>query len=233
MNKRQVRAIAQVLTSLGLAVVAVLGLAGAVEAAEPATTAPFAATYGGTEADQANAIQQTSDGGYILAGYTSSSGAGGQDAWLVKLNPDGTVAWSKTYGGTEDDAAHAVLQTIDGGYILAGFTESFGAGLSDVWVLKLDASGTVAWQQTYGGTDDDEAFAIQQTNEGGYIVAGVTESYGAGLTDAWVLKLSASGGVTWQKTYGGTGLEEARSIRLTAGGKTASTFGSCCHESES
>ena len=99
----------------------------------------WAKTYGVTGYEYAYSIQQTADGGYIVAGYTSSSGAGDTDAWVLKLNSDGTVAWQKTYGGT-GDIAYSIQQTADGGYIVAGCTNSFGAGNRDAWVLKLNTT---------------------------------------------------------------------------------------------
>jgi len=175
-------------------------------------------TYGGGYHDWANSIQQTSDGGYIVAGGTSSFGAGYDDVWVLKLNASGDVVWEKTYGGGDNDFARSIQQTSDSGYIVAGGTWSFGAGLTDFWVLKLDASGDVVWQKTYGGGGEDEARSIQQTSDGGYIVAGRTSSFGAGLWDFWVLKLDASGQVLWQKTYGGGSNDEAYSIQQTSDG---------------
>jgi len=159
-----------------------------------ASAGQWAKTYGGTGDDYAYSIQQTSDGGYIVAGYTGSSGAGLADFWVLKLKSDGTVDWQKTYGGGGYDSASSIQQTSDGGYIVAGVTTSFGAGGYDFWVLKLDGSGNVQWQKTYGGTGNDYANSIQQTTDGGYIVAGVTTSFGAG-GDFWVLKLDSSGNV--------------------------------------
>ncbi|RME64713.1 MAG: hypothetical protein D6778_07465, partial [Nitrospirae bacterium] len=111
--------------------------------------------------------------------------------------------WVKTYGGTNYDKAYSVQETSDGGYIVAGWTQSFGAGYGDFLVLKLDADGNVQWQKTYGGADDDGASSIQQTSDGGYVVAGYTASFGAGGYDVWVIKLDANGNVQWQKIYGG------------------------------
>ncbi len=184
----------------------------------PPSVQTWAKTYGGTGGDWANSIQQTSDGGFIVSGATASFGSGSNDAWILKLNADGTVAWQNTYGGTGDDGAGAIQQTSDGGYIVAGSTASFGAGSADVWILKLNADGTVAWQNTYGGTGDDGAGAIQQTSDGGYIVAGSTALFGAGSADAWVLKLNADGTVAWQKTYGGAGNDYANSVQQTLDG---------------
>ena len=175
-------------------------------------------TYGGTSYDYAESIQQTSDGGYIVAGRTYSFGAGYVDIWVLKLDSSGNVSWQKTYGGSGYDEAYSIKQTSDGGYVVAGYTDSFGAGSDDIWVLKLDSSGSVIWQKTYGGPSDDEARSIQQTSDGGYIVAGHTHSFGAGSYDFWVLKLDSSGNISWQKTYGGTSYDFAYSIQQTSDG---------------
>jgi predicted secreted protein len=161
--------------------------------------------------DFAGSIRQTSDEGYIVAGYTESFGAGERDGWLFKLDGDGNVSWQKTYGGTGNDYAGSVLQTSDG-YIVVGQTESFGAGGGDAWIMKLNVSGNVAWQKTYGGTGYDSAWSVLQTSDG-YIVAGDTESFGAGGRDAWLMKLDGSGNVTWQKTYGGAKYDSNFSIQ--------------------
>jgi uncharacterized delta-60 repeat protein len=184
----------------------------------PDGTVAWQKTYGGTSSDMANSIQQTTDGGYIVAGRSSSFGAGGTDAWVLKLNPDGTVAWQKTYGETGTDMANSIQQTSDGGYIVAGRSSSFGAGVNDAWVLRLNPDGSVAWQMTYGDTGHDYANSVQQTSDGGYIVAGYSYSFGAGGGDAWVLKLDPDGTVAWQKTYGGTGWDPAWSVQQTSDG---------------
>ena len=142
---------------------------------DQAGTVSWQKTYGGSGYEYAYSIQQTSDGGYIVAGDTSSFGAGDDDMWILKLDQDGTVSWQKTYGGVSgDDHAHSIQQTTDGGYIVAGYTDVLWGWRSDMWILKLDQTGNVSWQKTYGGTDFDEAYSIQQTSDGGYIVAGTT-----------------------------------------------------------
>jgi uncharacterized delta-60 repeat protein len=178
----------------------------------------WAKTYGGPNWDEAYSIQQTTDGGYIVAGRTHSFGAGYADIWVLKLDPNGDVQWQKTYGGPDWDTAYSIQQTSDGGYIVAGMTESFGAGYADIWVLKLDSNGDVQWQKTYGGPGNDGAYSIRQTADGGYIVAGETTSFGAGNFDMWVLKLDQNGNIQWQKTYGGPYGDRAYSIRQTADG---------------
>ncbi|PMQ02381.1 MAG: hypothetical protein CBR30_01695 [Dictyoglomus sp. NZ13-RE01] len=172
-------------------------------------------TFGGTDEDGANSIQQTSDGGYIVAGYTYSFGAGWSDVYILKLDENGNLLWQKTFGGSSDDEANSIQQTSDGGYIVAGYTYSFGAG-GDVYILKLDADGNLVWKKTFGGSSDDEANSIQQTSDGGYIVAGYTSSFGAGGRDVYILKLDANGNLVWQKTFGGSGWDEAYSIQQTS-----------------
>lgn len=159
--------------------------------------------YGGGGVDAAHSLHQSSDGGYIVAGETTSFGAGGIDAFVFKLKSDGSIDWQKSYGGSNDEVARSIQQTPDGGYIVAGETKSFGAGDVDIWVFKLDARGVIVWQKTYGGINDDAAYAVQQTSDGGYIVAGGTTPAGAAANNVFLLKLDANGGVVWQKTFGG------------------------------
>ena len=178
--------------------------------------AQWAYTYGGTGYDYAYSINLVQDGGYIIAGRTASFGAGGTDAWLIKLDAGGNVAWQKTYGGGGDDYLFDIRQTGDGGYIAAGYTNSFGAGSNDVWLIKLNSSGNVVWEKTYGGTGDDSAFSVRQTQDGGFIVVGGTSSFGAGGGDFWLLKLDGNGNVVWEKAYGGTGYDYALSVSQTS-----------------
>jgi parallel beta-helix repeat protein len=175
-------------------------------------------TYGGISWDEAWALVQTSDGGYALAGETSSFGAGGYDFWLVKTDASGNMEWNKTYGGTNNDWAYALVQTVDGGYALAGQTLSFGAGSWDCWLVKTDASGSMQWNKTYGGTSTDEAYALVQTSDGGYALAGLTYSFGAGDRDFWLVKTDASGNALWNRTYGGISNDEVRALLQTGDG---------------
>jgi uncharacterized delta-60 repeat protein len=178
----------------------------------------WAKTYGGTDWEKATSVQQTSDGGYIVAGWTKSFGAGNWDIFLIKTNTSGNIIWAKTYGGTGDDYAYSVQQTSDGGYIVAGYTYSFGAGGYDFFLVKTDANGNIQWAKTYGGTNLDSASSVQQTSDGGYIVAGWTNSFGAGSSDAFLIKTDANGNIIWAKTYGGTGWDEANSVQQTSDG---------------
>ncbi len=253
-------------------------------------TTSWARIYGGPGFDQASQAIQTFDGGFIVAGYTTSFGAGLEDVWIIKLDSLGRAEWQKAYGGRGADLASAIQQTADGGYVVvAGHTDSFGppagswvfrldsngsllwqekvreasslqltedgglivsggadtiskmdgvgnaiwarsfgrgyaysvkqtsdggyivagnngidgAGGLDAWIMKLDTTGNVVWQNTYGGSENDEAYSVEQTNDGGYIIAGYSGSFGGGFTDGWVFKLDASGNMIWQKAYGG------------------------------
>jgi len=180
--------------------------------------AQWAKTYGGEGSEDGNSIQQTVDGGYIVAGSASSFGAGGGvfgDIWVLKLSSEGDIEWQKTYGGIEDDSAASIQPTIDRGYIVAGWTNSFGAGEDDIWVLKLSSDGNIEWQKNYGSGG---ANSIQQTIDGGYIVAGWINNFPADYDDIWVLKLSSEGDIEWQKTYGGSEDDSARSIQPTIDG---------------
>jgi uncharacterized delta-60 repeat protein len=178
----------------------------------------WAKTYGGTDYDRAYSVQQTSDGGYIVAGYTDSFGAGGWDIFLIKTDASGNISWAKTYGGTYSDRAYSVQQTSDGGYIVAGGTRSFGAGGWDIFLIKTDANGNISWAKTYGGTYDDYAYSVQQTSDGGYIVAGYTISFGAGNSDVFLIKTDANGNIIWAKTYGGIYTDSATSVQQTSDG---------------
>ncbi len=161
---------------------------------------------------------QTLDGGYILAGNTRSYGAGESDVWLVKTDSRGYEHWNRTFGGTDRDSASSVTQSEDGGYILAGKTHSYGAGRSDVWLVKIDSKGYEQWNQTFGGTGGDWAESIQQTSDGGFIIAGTTTSYGAGYFDFWLIKTDSKGKEQWNQTFEGSGDDWAHSVIQTSDG---------------
>jgi len=173
----------------------------------------FAKKYGGEDGDVARSIQQTNDGGYIVAGYTSSFGAGG-DFLVIKSDSEGNIEWAKTFGGINGDGAYSIQQTNDRGYIVAGTTNSFGIGYCDFLVIKLNLQGNIDWVKTFGGVNDEYAFSIQQTNDGGYIVAGYT-SLGY---DFLVIKLTSQGDIEWTKTFGREMSDVAYSVQQTNDG---------------
>jgi len=175
-------------------------------------------TYGGSAADWGHSVQQTTDGGYILAGITMSFGAGAFDVYLVKTDTNGDTLWTSTYGGSADDRAYCVQQTSDGGYIIAGETFSFGAGYSDAYLLKTDSYGDTLWTRTYGGSFDDMGYSVQETSDGGYILVGATMSFGAGIFDFYLVKTDANGDTLWTRTYGGPGPELSERVQQTTDG---------------
>ena len=229
-------------------------------------------TFGGNGCDQIHSIQQTADEGFILAGWTNKLfGAVNYDLWVLKLNKKGIMVWQKTYGGGSSEQAHSIQQTSDNGYIVAGWTYSFGLGNRDIWVLKLRANGDVTWQKTYSGFGNDNyyfirqistgaytvlsykmsrgnhdiwilhlkqngdidrqktysgnynaqtahAHSIQQTSDGGYIIAGEAYSNGSNDRNIWILKLKQDGDVDWEKIYGGNRESYAELIQQTSDG---------------
>jgi len=175
-------------------------------------------TFGGSKKDGGYDVQQSSDGGYILAGVTSSFGYGNDDVWLIKTNELGDEQWNRTYGSTRFESAKSVLQTSDGCYTVLGITSSYGAGGWDMWLIKTDANGNELWNCSYGGDDTDWARSLYQTSDGGYILIGYTQSYGAGGEDVWLVKTDANGNEEWNKTYGGTDRDKARDGQITSDG---------------
>ena len=176
--------------------------------------------FGGWTADFAHSVQQTTDGGYIIGGYTRSFGNGNSDVWLIKTDSDGQEQWNQTFGGTNNDTGRFVQQTLDGGYIIAGRTESFNNGGfnnggSDVWLIKTDPNGFEEWNQMFGGISTDFGWSVQQTSDGGYIIVGTTFSFGNGSYDAWLIKTDANGQEEWNQTFGGSDYEYGNSVQQT------------------
>lgn len=191
-------------------------------------------TFGGSDRDRCYSAQQTSDGGYILAGETYSFGAGSDDFWLVKTDENGDSLWSRTFGGNGDECCASVRQTSDGGYILAGHTYSFAVGWADFWLVKTDVNGYSLWSRSFGRNDTDYCFSVQQTLDGGYIMAGYTRSFGAGGRDFWMVKTDEDGDSLWSRTFGGPLDEECASVQETwdgyiLAGRTSS-FGAGNHD---
>ena len=175
-------------------------------------------TYGGNDYDEARSIIQTTDGGYAAAGYTESKGAGREDVWIIKVNSQGNIIWDKTYGGSKIDMVSSIIQTTDGGYIVAGSTASKGAGSLNFWILKLDEKGDLIWDRTFGGRGSEMSRSIIQTNDGGYAVAGYTSTKGFGLSSFWILRIDEKGNLLWDKTFGESGHNDVYSFIQTNDG---------------
>jgi hypothetical protein len=175
-------------------------------------------TYGGAIGEVAFSLVATSDGGFALAGSTDSFGTGIDDFWLVKTDMYGNMEWSQTYGGANGDYVYSLVATSDGGYALAGDTKSFGTGYADFWLVKTDANGVVEWNQTYGRTGYDVVYSLVATSDGGYALSGYTDPYSAEYADFWLVKTDAYGNMMWNQTYGGAGIDSARSLVATSDG---------------
>ncbi|MFW9996893.1 MAG: hypothetical protein ACFFD4_32930 [Candidatus Odinarchaeota archaeon] len=175
-------------------------------------------TFGGPASEYVYSMINTSDGGYILAGFTSSFGAGNDDAWLIKVDSTGNHQWNRTYGGNAEDVGISVIATADGGYALTGITSSYGAGNLDAWVIKTDATGQEEWSQAFGGSKADYAGAITLTATGGLVIAGYTESFGEGNRDFWLIEINGTGHQVWSQTFGGSASDHASAVLATTDG---------------
>ena len=192
-------------------------------------------TLGGSLGDTLYAMQQTTDGGFIVAGTSASSDSdvttnnGLTDYWIVKLDADGNIVWQKSLGGPGKEECYSIQQIADGGYVAAGYSYGGGTvtgnhGLSDCWIVKLDANGTLLWQKSLGGEGDEGANCIRQTPDGGFIVVGYSNSstgdvsVNFGGNDLWLVKLDATGNKQWDKSYGGTGEDVGNYVQQTTNG---------------
>jgi len=179
----------------------------------------FVKTFGGNSLDIGSSAQQTADGGYIIGGLTSSFGNGYYDAWLIKTDSEGNEVWNKTFGESGFDGAHSVQQTSDGGYIMTGWTSSFGNGASDVWLIKTDGEGNEEWNQTFGGSYPDDGHFVQQTIDSGYIITGQKRySFWTRESDVLLIKSDSKGNEEWNYTFGGSGWNEGNSVQQTVDG---------------
>lgn len=192
-------------------------------------TVEWQKSYGGTADDKANSVRQTNDGGYIVAGSTRSvngdvsSNHGQEDFWVVKLNSTGNIEWQKTLGGSGNDAAKCIRQTPDGGYIVAGKSDSNDGditgnnGYQDGWIVKLDQTGGIIWQKSIGGPNLEEFSSLELTADGGYVMAGNVSTSTNGL-NYWIVKVDSSGNTQWSKNYGGSASDTANSLKQTPDG---------------
>ncbi len=159
-------------------------------------------TFGGASTDIGYSVQQTTNGGYVVSGSTMSYGSGHYDFWLIKTDENGNEQWNNTCGGTTRDGSHSMQQTSDGGYILTGYTVSYGSGYEDIWLVKTNEIGIEQWNRTFGGESMEIGYSVQETTDGGYIIVGFTNTYGAGFSDVWLIKTDSLGNEQWNKTFG-------------------------------
>ncbi|MHA1979455.1 MAG: hypothetical protein ACW98I_21325, partial [Candidatus Hodarchaeales archaeon] len=159
-------------------------------------------TYGGVKSDSASDILHTKEGDFLIVGGTTSNGTGNSDMWVVKTDNRGTIQWNRTYGGLEIDYAETIIQTSDGTFAILGNTRSYGAGWSDLWLVKIDNQGRMLWNKTYGSSDNEYATGLLQTPDGGFLLAG-NKHYSLGGINLWVVKTDSNGNVQWNQTYGG------------------------------
>ncbi|MCG8400916.1 MAG: copper amine oxidase N-terminal domain-containing protein [Firmicutes bacterium] len=175
-------------------------------------------TFGGKEDDHGTWVRQTGDKGYILAGKTASFGVRGYDAYLVKIGPNGDTRWETTVGGEGWDIPEVVEQTSDGGYIVVGKTSSFQSGNFDIHLIKIDSSGNIQWENAIGGKGWDIGKTVRQTVDGGYVVAGFSNSSDAGEFEFYLAGTDAGGKKLWEKTLEEGEYDERFSVRCTEDG---------------
>jgi hypothetical protein len=163
-------------------------------------------TYTGRSLGDSTAVQQTEDGGYVVCGSMPGTyGIGDSDVWLMKTDAGGNKLWEQSFGGQDPDVGDSVQQTMDSGYIVCGYTWSYGAGEQDIWLIKTDSDGNKLWDKTFGGEAKDWGYpiSVQQTTDGGYVVCGSTEREKYSDSDVWLIKTDADGNKLWDKTFDG------------------------------
>jgi hypothetical protein len=175
-------------------------------------------TYGGTGNDGFRSAIPAGDGGVLAVGYTHSFGPADVNVYAVRTDENGDTVWTRAYGGAGMDYGYSVCEAHGGGYMIAGYTTSFGAGDEDVYLLKIDSTGDTVWTHTYGGVEPDEGYSICATSDGHYVIAGRTDSYGSGFNDLYLLKIDTAGDTVWARVYGDTLYEWGQSVCETDDG---------------
>jgi hypothetical protein len=175
-------------------------------------------TYGGFRWDKAHHIRQTTDGGYIITGYTFSRGSDNADIWLIKADVNGYPVWTNTFGGPDWEYGYAVQETADGGFIISGFTETEEKKSSRIWLVKTDSQGQEQWTRTFGSRKHNTGHFVQETADGGYIVVGITQSFFPNFEDVLLIKTDATGKTLWEKTFGGQSWDRCHTVRQTDDG---------------
>jgi len=174
--------------------------------------------FGDIHEESSTCIRQTSDGNFIIIGVTDQTSSGRNDIWLIKADENGIMIWDRTFGGNQNDFSIVGHQTADGGFIIAGTTESFGNGMQDFWLIKTDADGNEEWNQTFGTAENDRTQYVKQTFDGGYIITGGTGNFETSNQDAWLIKTDENGNLEWQQTYGGNGNEKMYTVHQETDG---------------
>lgn len=169
--------------------------------------------FGGPQDDWAYDARQTADDGYIIVGTTYSYGAGSGDVYLIRLDKSSNLIWEMTFGGVEDDCAYSVAECKDGGFIVTGYTESFGYGSQDLYLVRVDQLGYLAWENWFGGDKEEIGFTVKPTETGGFIIAGCTASFGEGENDVYVVKTDQTGNEKWSLTCGGGGCDGGMALQ--------------------
>jgi len=188
-----------------------------------ATNSPpvFVDVFGGSFSEYLefqNLIIQTSDGGYLLSGSTSSYGVGG-DIWVFKLKQDGTLDWNRTFGGNNTESPTSLIETSDNKYLVSGYIDSYDVGGGDIWLLKVNVDGTLDWNKSFGGNNIESPTSLIETSDNKYLVSGSTTSYGAGNQDIWLLMINVDGTLDWNKTFGGNNIDYPNSLINTSDNK--------------
>jgi hypothetical protein len=178
----------------------------------------FLKYIGGAGIDRGVTVEQVSDDGYLVTGYTTRRAAGGEDVLLVRTDSSGDTIWTKAIGGKDKDNGWAVRKNADGGYIIVGFTASFGAGGMDIYLIRTDEAGDTLWTKTFGGEGDEFGWDIRRTADDGFIIAAQTSSFGEGEIDAYLIKTDSDGDEKWSKSYGGEKIDRIFSVRQTPDG---------------
>jgi hypothetical protein len=169
-------------------------------------------TFGGTGGESGACIRQTLDNGYIMVGSTGSFGEGYSSIYVIRTDVNGDSVWAATYGGNKADFGYSVEILTDGSFVFSGASSSFGLGYADAYLFRTDENGILQWQEVYGGSKDDRAYAVQPTGDGGFVLAGTTESSGNGKIDCYVVKTNPLGEAIWKRTYGGGNSDFCRNI---------------------
>ena len=183
-------------------------------------------TYGGPTKEVAKMIQQTSDGGFIVAGESASyhSGSSSSDVWVLRLDSTGNIVWQKRYGDAPAERAESIVQTDDDGdgnnddgYLVIGKMDTDSTSLiqNALWAIKLDSSGAITWQKSFLGSGSEAGYDVIQTSSNGFVIAGTTTGFGASSNDYWLIHLLANGSIDWEKRYGGFGGETPSAVQQT------------------